>query len=110
MRAGSQHVRATVREPPDGDGRSRQLCRLVAFATPNLFEPLCLIDTHDAGAAVSATAQSASTHTPPAVALAKACKRTAAGAAAPKPEEVSSAEMPPPTRCHRTALYFTLRH
>jgi hypothetical protein len=86
MRGGSQHVRATVREPLDW--RSWQACRLAAFATRNPFEPLRLMDTHDAGVAVSAAVQCASTHTPPAVALAKARKRTAA---ASKPAEVSSA-------------------
>jgi hypothetical protein len=101
MRRGSQHVRATVRKPLDW--RSRQACRLAAFATPNPFEPLCLMDTHDAGAAVSTAAQCASTHTPPAVALAtKARNRTAA---ASKPEEVSSAELSLPTRRHSSVLF-----
>jgi hypothetical protein len=100
MRGGSQHVRSTVREPLDW--RSRQACRLAAFATHNLFEPLRLTDTHDAGATVSAAALCASTHAPPpAVALAKARKRNAASS---KPEEVSSAELSPPTRRHGSVL------
>jgi hypothetical protein len=102
MRGGRQHVRATfVREPLDW--RSWQACRLAAFATRNPFEPLCLMDTHDPGVAVSAAAQCAGTLTPPAVALAKARKRTAA---ASKPEVVSSAELPPPTRRNSFVFVF----
>jgi hypothetical protein len=82
-------------------------CRLAAFATRNRFEPLRLMDTHDADAAVSADAQCASTHTPPVVALAKARKRTAAASA---PVEVSSAELLPLTRRHSYVLCSLLLH
>jgi hypothetical protein len=74
-------------------GAHGMACRLAAFATRNPFEPLRLIDTHDAVATVSAggsaAAQCASTHAPPMAALAKVRKRTAA---APTPVKVSSAE------------------
>jgi hypothetical protein len=101
MRGGSQHVRATVRKPLDW--RSWQACRLAAFATRNPFEPLCLMDTHDAVAAIGAAAQCASTRTPPVVALAKARKRTAA---ASTPVEVSFAELLPQTRRHSYVFCF----
>ena len=74
-------------------GAHGMACRLAAFATRNPFEPLRLMDTHDAVATVSAgcsaAAQGERTHTPPVAALAKARKRTAA---APTPVKVSSAE------------------
>ena len=88
-------------------GAHGMACRLAVFATRNPFELLCLMDTHDAGAAVSAAAQCASTHTPPAAALAKARKRTAA---ASKPEEVSSAELSPSARRHGSVFCDRLLH
>ena len=87
-------------------GAHGMACRLTAFATPNPFEPLRLMDTHDAGAAVSAAAQCASPRIPPVVALAKAPKRTAA---ASTPVEVSSAELPP-TRRHSYVFSSRLLH
>ena len=92
-------------------GAHGMACRLAAFATRNPFEPLRLIDTHDAVATVSAggsaSAQCASTHAPPVAALAKARKRTAA---ASKPEEVSSSELSPPPRRHSSMFWFRLLH
>ena len=88
-------------------GAHGMACRLAAFATHNPFEPLRLMDKHDAGEAVSAAAQCASTHTPPVVALAKAPKRTAA---ASTPVEVSSAERWPLTRRRSYGFCSRLLH
>ena len=88
-------------------GAHGMACRLTAFATPNPFELLRLMDTHDAGAAVSAAAQCASPRIPPVVALAKARKRTAA---ASKPVEVSSAERWPLTRRRSYVFCSRLLH
>ena len=92
-------------------GAHGMACRLAALATGNPFEPLRLMDTHDAVATVSAgcsaAAQCASTHTPPLVALTRARKRTAA---APTPVEVSSAELLPLTCRHSYVFSSGLLH